>query len=80
MTWIAPKNAILAALTGSYTGLGINPLPTLDLNVVAGIVDPLITPFFAVMNLFSGMLLMGVILLPVIWFSNVRIHFTLIYY
>lgn len=29
-TWIAPNNVNLAAITGTISGLGINPVPTLD--------------------------------------------------
>lgn len=68
---MAPRNVILAAITGSYTGLGFNMMPTLDYNIVSGIVDPLITPFFATVNLAVGMLIAGVFFLPAIWFSNV---------
>lgn len=32
MTWIAPSNVNLAAITGSYSGLGLNPIPTFDWN------------------------------------------------
>ena len=77
MTWIAPNNAILAAMTGSITGLGINPLPTFDYNIVSAIADPFVTPFYAVLNIFGGMLFTGLVLLPSIWFSNVcnlKIH------
>lgn len=71
MTWIAPDNAVLAALTGSVTGIGINPLPTFDWNMVTGMIDPIITPIEATMNFFGGMLFMGLVILPAIWFSNV---------
>lgn len=71
MTWIAPNNAILAGITGSVNGLGINPLPTLDYNIVSGIVDPLITPWYATLNVIAGMSIMGGLFLPIIWFSNV---------
>lgn len=74
LTWVAPNNAILAALTGSYTGIGLNPVPTLDYNVVSGIVDPLITPYFAIINVVVGMSIMGLIFLPALWFSNVSLH------
>ncbi|GME72920.1 unnamed protein product [Ambrosiozyma monospora] len=34
MTWIAPENFNLAAVTGSQFGLGFNPIPTFDWNVI----------------------------------------------
>jgi len=46
MTWIAPENAKLGAITGSVSGLGLNPLPTFDWNQIVVITDPLISPFF----------------------------------
>ena len=46
ITWIAPENVKLAAVTGSVTGLGLNPLPTFDWNQLVAIADPLINPFF----------------------------------
>ena len=46
ITWISPENATLAAVTGSWTGLGLNPAPTFDWNQIVGFVDPLINPFF----------------------------------
>jgi hypothetical protein len=35
MTWIAPDNVNLAAVTGSVGGLGLNPFPTWDWNQLA---------------------------------------------
>lgn len=46
MTWIAPTNVSLAAITGSVSGLGFNPIPTFDWNQLVYAVDPLIFPFF----------------------------------
>ena len=46
ITWIAPENAKLAAITGSVTGLGFNPLSTFDWNQFTVIANPLINPFF----------------------------------
>ena len=46
ITWISPGNSKLAAITGSVTGLGLNPLPTFDWNQLVVIADPLINPFF----------------------------------
>ena len=46
ITWIAPEDVKLAAITGSVTGLGLNPLPTFDWNQLVVIADPLMSPFF----------------------------------
>lgn len=70
MTWIAPDNINLAAITGSIGGLGVNPLPTFDWNQLTVQVDPLINPFFSTFNVFLG----AITTLPVIaaiWYSNV---------
>ena len=68
-TWIAPNNVHLAAVTGTYGGLGLNPLPTWDWNqcVVAG--DPLINPFYSIFNSFLGTLFTFPIILA-IWYTN----------
>lgn len=52
MTWISPQNVHLASITGGQTGLGLNPLPSLDWNVFA--LDPLMVPFFSTFNYFFG--------------------------
>ena len=54
MAWLSPNNADLAVLTGGYTGLGVNPLPTLDWNILTYWVDPLVVPFFSTFNFFIG--------------------------
>ena len=46
ITWIAPENVKLAAVAGSVTGLGLNPLPTFDWNQFNILTSPLINPFF----------------------------------
>ncbi|KAJ7488401.1 OPT-domain-containing protein [Mycena latifolia] len=69
MTWIAPDNINLAAITGSVTGLGFNPIPTFDWNQFTPIVDPLIYPFFSTFNTFLG----AIITFPIIaalWYTN----------
>jgi OPT family small oligopeptide transporter len=57
ITWIAPNNRDLAIITGGHTGLGLNPLPTLDWNIVSMACDPLMVPFFTTFNLFCGSML-----------------------
>ncbi|KAK8146605.1 hypothetical protein G3M48_002896 [Beauveria asiatica] len=70
MTWIAPDNAKLSVITGGLKGLGLNPLPTFDWNIVIYLWDPLMLPFFSIANNFGGM----AITMPVIaamYYSNV---------
>lgn len=57
MTWIAPNNRNLATIAGVQSGLGLNPLPTFDWNVLTFFVDPLAVPFFSTFNIFLGTIL-----------------------
>lgn len=70
ITWIAPHNFKVAALTGSITGLGINPWPTFDWNVVSALISPLSTPFFAIANNYIGTILAGMLVIPLVYFTN----------
>lgn len=69
MTWIAPNNIALSAITSPYGGLGLNPLPTFDWNVFSIWLVPLTIPTFSIMNQFAG-LLIAVPMCAAIWFSN----------
>jgi OPT family small oligopeptide transporter len=69
MTWIAPDNVNLAAIAGTQAGLGFNPFPTFDWNVITANNDPLISPFFTTVNLFLGMLFTFPIIVA-IWYTN----------
>ncbi|KAM3503523.1 hypothetical protein MY11210_008678 [Beauveria gryllotalpidicola] len=69
MTWIAPNNRILTAITGSITGLGLNPLPTFDWNIVTSQLDPLYMPSFVTFNYFSGAFL-SMFMIIGMWFTN----------
>jgi OPT family small oligopeptide transporter len=55
MSWIAPTSINLANITGSSTGLGLNPFSSFDWNMWTFNVDPLMVPFFSTFNLFLGM-------------------------
>jgi hypothetical protein len=69
ITWIAPDNVNLAAVTGSVNGLGLNPLPTWDWYQLAVGVQPLISPFYSVIHGFLGMLITAPIILA-IWYTD----------
>ncbi|KAI7963117.1 hypothetical protein MJO28_001211 [Puccinia striiformis f. sp. tritici] len=69
MTWIKPDSVNLAAITGSVSGLGLNPWPTFDYNVASLLRDPIITPLFSIINLFAGQLILGMII-PALWYTN----------
>ena len=70
ITWISPNNVILAAVTGSVGGLGINPFPTFDWNQATVSFDPLISPFYSAMNAFIGTFVTAPIVFA-IWYTNV---------
>ncbi|KAK7203601.1 putative oligopeptide transporter [Myxozyma melibiosi] len=66
MTWIAPQNKLLAMATGSYLGLGVNPVPTFDWSVI-NYGTPLVYPFFAFINKFIGVVLTGLVMVVLYW-------------
>ncbi|KAG0161063.1 hypothetical protein PDIDSM_8596 [Penicillium digitatum] len=70
MTWIAPENIKLAIITGSIGGLGFNPLPTFDWNVISYAWDPVVTPFFSLLNSVIGMALSGLVIILPVYFCN----------
>ncbi|KAJ7465786.1 OPT-domain-containing protein [Mycena galericulata] len=69
MTWIAPNNVSLAAITGSVSGLGFNPIGTFDWNQLTYAVDPLIYPFYSTFNTFLGTLITFPMIVA-LWYSN----------
>lgn len=69
IAWIAPNNRTLAIITGSTSGLGVNPLPTFDWNIVTWFTDPLVIPFFSTFNLFLGTFF-TMFIVAGIYFSN----------
>jgi len=69
MTWIAPENVVLAAITGGLTGLGFNPINTFDWNQITVQLDPLATPVFSVLNNLAGMLIAGFVIIG-FWWTN----------
>ena len=69
ITWIAPRNINLAAVTGSVGGLGLNPFPTWNWAQFTYLVDPLVNPFYSVFNGFLGTLITTLIILA-IWYTN----------
>jgi len=70
ITWIAPNNVTLAVITGSLCGLGLNPWPTFDWNVLSYMYDPIITPWFALVNVGVGMAFFGLFLGSIVYWTN----------
>ncbi|KAL5411448.1 hypothetical protein PMIN04_010238 [Paraphaeosphaeria minitans] len=71
LSWIAPDNLNLATITGMNNGLGVNPLPTFDWNVL--VFDqgssPLVLPFFFWWNAFIG-IVTGAFVILGLWYTN----------
>ncbi|EJD47639.1 OPT oligopeptide transporter [Auricularia subglabra TFB-10046 SS5] len=70
IVWIDPMNVNLAVITGSTggSGLGLNPLPTFDINQFYS--DPWINPFYTTMNWASGAFITFPIIVAM-YYSNV---------
>lgn len=72
MTWIAPDNVVLAAVTGGVSGLGFNPLSSFDWNVFTAAVFPVMfMPITSLVLGAGGMFVAGLIILAV-WYTNVK--------
>lgn len=55
MSWISPNSVTLNAIVGVNNGLGVNPIPTFDWNIIVTQGDPLVVPAFTILNEFAGM-------------------------
>ncbi|CZT50608.1 related to sexual differentiation process protein isp4 [Rhynchosporium secalis] len=70
ITWIAPNNVNLTTITGFNTGLGLNPFPTFDWNVLLfDAQDPFMVPFFSTLNKFLGMFIFMFVILG-LYYTN----------
>jgi OPT family oligopeptide transporter len=69
ITWFAPDNVVIANLFGVVSGLGLFPL-TFDWAQVAYIGSPLLTPFWAAMNVVGGLVVVMWIVAPIAYYSN----------
>ncbi|RFU72836.1 hypothetical protein TARUN_9426 [Trichoderma arundinaceum] len=65
IAWIAPTNKTVGIITGAYSGLGFNPVPTFDWAIVIADIEPLITPIFTTLNLFFGGFFFGLVILAI---------------
>lgn len=70
MTWISPNNVNLAVITGSQSGLGLNPISTFDWNIIS-FLNPLIYPFYTQLNLFLGGLV-AFVMTAAFWYTNYK--------
>ena len=67
--WIAPANPYINVLFGSSGGVGMSVL-TFDWNQISYIGAPMITPWWAVCNMFVGFVLLVWIVFPILYFTN----------
>ncbi|RBQ73080.1 hypothetical protein VDGD_06060 [Verticillium dahliae] len=67
MTWIAPNNFNLATITGSYGGMGFNPISSWDPN--ASGIDAMTAPFFAQLQQYVMRVISGIIIL-IMYYKN----------
>ena len=69
ITWFAPDNVVVANLFGVVSGLGLFPL-TFDWAQIAYIGSPLLTPFWAAMNVIGGLVIVMWIIAPIGYYTN----------
>ncbi|KAK4702819.1 hypothetical protein P7C70_g3401, partial [Phenoliferia sp. Uapishka_3] len=70
ITWLAPTNVKLALICGSVTGLGLSPFTTFDWSYLSTLGNPLVTPLSATLNNFAGAVVIGLTIIPAIYFTN----------
>ncbi|RYP41781.1 hypothetical protein DL767_000797 [Monosporascus sp. MG133] len=70
ITWFAPDNVVVANLFGVVSGLGLFPL-TFDWAQIAYIGSPLLTPFWAAMNVIGGLVIVMWIIAPIGYYLNI---------
>ncbi|KAF1959944.1 OPT-domain-containing protein [Byssothecium circinans] len=70
ITWFAPKNVVVSNLFGIASGLGLFPL-TFDWAQIAYIGSPLVTPFWAALNILGGLVFVMWIAAPLMYYANV---------
>jgi len=71
--WIcyaAPNNVNVNAITGLYSGVGINPIPSFDFSIT-GYFTGILTPVYAYANMMVGYII-GMIAVIIVWYTNVR--------
>ncbi|ERT02593.1 oligopeptide transporter 4 [Sporothrix schenckii 1099-18] len=69
ITWFAPRNVVVSNLFGVVSGLGLFPM-TFDWAQIAYIGSPLLTPFWAAMNVVGGLVIVMWIIAPIAYYRN----------
>ncbi|WRT70854.1 OPT family small oligopeptide transporter [Kwoniella shivajii] len=68
ISWISPNNMTLNNIVGSVNGLGVNPWPTFDFNVLTAYsYNPLVVPAFGTINQFIGMIVTFFMIVGFYW-------------
>jgi hypothetical protein len=67
IAWIQPTNFNLTAITGSQKGLGFNPIPTFDWNIITHSIEPLQIPFHVTANWLAGTFIGAFFIIGVYW-------------
>lgn len=70
LSWITPDNVNMNAITGSHTGLGLNPVGSFDPNIF-NMLGGILTPLDAYCNWMAGYLI-SFIAIIIMWYNNVR--------
>ncbi len=70
ITWISPNNFNLAAITGTFYGMGLNPVTTFDWNIIS-YSQPLKVPFYSLANQYVGSLI-GLFIIPALFWTNYK--------
>ena len=70
LTWIAPDNFNLATITGSRTGMGVNPITSFDFNIIL-YSNPLNLAFYTNLNYYIGAVL-GMFCIVGLWWTNYK--------
>lgn len=68
LSWIAPENFTLNLVTGFISGLGMNPIPTFDWNIINWNLA-LTIPFYSQINQYIGTLL-GFFIIIAMYYTN----------
>lgn len=69
LCWIWPRQRVVNQLFGIASGLGMSSL-TFDWSQVAYICSPLFVPWFALVNIFVGFVIIYWILVPIFYYTN----------
>ncbi|WOO80299.1 Oligopeptide transporter 2 [Vanrija pseudolonga] len=67
LSWIAPYNPTYNMIVGFKNGLGLNPLPTFDWNMVSGVWPAMVLPMFSITNYFVGTIVSGFMIVAIYW-------------